>query len=184
MPTDHAILAPSASKRWMTCTPSARLEAREPQKDTAYTREGTIAHSMAEALLRGALAAQKDLKDYNGSLFLEWPAERKHVVEMGGADLLKAFAAVYCPVAREHSKLHARHEDHREFKPLGGMQGHQSHGIGFVVFIVDISYKSDAFHEALEREFLAAAFGLLLLFKYYRLELHEVFYAAVSLDAA
>ena len=93
MPTDHAILAPSASKRWMTCTPSARLEAREPQKDTAYTREGTIAHSMAEALLRGALAAQKDLKDYNGSLFLEWPAERKHVVEMGGADLLKAFTA-------------------------------------------------------------------------------------------
>ena len=51
MPTTHAILAPSASKRWMTCAPSARLEAQVPSKDTAYTREGTIAHSMAEALL-------------------------------------------------------------------------------------------------------------------------------------
>ena len=55
MPTDHAILAPSASKRWMACAPSARLEAALPQKDTAYTREGTIAHGMAETLLRTAL---------------------------------------------------------------------------------------------------------------------------------
>lgn len=57
MPTTHAILAPSASKRWMTCTPSARLEAQVPSKETAYTREGTIAHSMAEALLLTALDA-------------------------------------------------------------------------------------------------------------------------------
>lgn len=55
MPTTHAILAPSASKRWMTCPPSARLEAQVPSKDTAYTKEGTIAHSMAEALLNIAL---------------------------------------------------------------------------------------------------------------------------------
>ncbi len=58
MPTTHAILAPSASKRWMTCTPSARLEAQVPNKDTAYTREGTIAHSMAEALLLTARDSQ------------------------------------------------------------------------------------------------------------------------------
>lgn len=51
MPSKHAILSPSASKRWMTCTPSARLEAEVPNRDTAYTREGTIAHAMAEFLL-------------------------------------------------------------------------------------------------------------------------------------
>lgn len=51
MPTNHAILAPSASKRWMTCAPSARAEAAIPSQDTAYTREGTIAHSTAEYLL-------------------------------------------------------------------------------------------------------------------------------------
>lgn len=51
----HALLAPSSAKRWMTCTPSARLEATVPGKDTAYTREGTIAHAMAEAILRDLL---------------------------------------------------------------------------------------------------------------------------------
>ena len=51
----HALLAPSSAKRWMTCHPSARLEATVPEKDTAYTREGTIAHAMAEAILRDLL---------------------------------------------------------------------------------------------------------------------------------
>ena len=51
----HALLAPSSAKRWMTCTPSARLEATVPNKDTAYAREGTIAHAMAEAILRDLL---------------------------------------------------------------------------------------------------------------------------------
>ena len=51
MPSQHAILAPSASKRWMTCTPSARQEAKYPSKDSVYTREGTIAHSLAELAL-------------------------------------------------------------------------------------------------------------------------------------
>ena len=51
MPTDHAILAPSAASRWIKCTPSARLEEQMPNQDTAYTREGTIAHSIGEILL-------------------------------------------------------------------------------------------------------------------------------------
>ena len=56
----HALLAPSSAKRWMTCTPSARLEATMPEKDTAYTREGTIAHAMAEAILRDLLEQNLD----------------------------------------------------------------------------------------------------------------------------
>lgn len=61
----HALLAPSSAKRWMTCTPSARLEAAMPEKDTAYTREGTIAHAMAEAILRDMLAQKLDsVPDY------------------------------------------------------------------------------------------------------------------------
>ena len=56
----HALLAPSSAKRWMTCTPSARLEATRPDKDTAYTREGTIAHAMAEAMLRRLLELDAD----------------------------------------------------------------------------------------------------------------------------
>lgn len=48
----HALLAPSSAKRWMTCHPSARLEATMPEKETIFTREGTIAHAMAEKILR------------------------------------------------------------------------------------------------------------------------------------
>lgn len=52
MPSEHAILAPSAAKRWLTCTPSARLESLEPEQESSYAREGTLAHTVAEFLLK------------------------------------------------------------------------------------------------------------------------------------
>ena len=91
MPSSHAILAPSGSSRWMRCTPSARLEALVPEKDTIFTREGTIAHAMAEALLLGALGAQKDLREYDDEKRLEWPEKREHLIEMGGNALTQCF---------------------------------------------------------------------------------------------
>ena len=51
MPTDHAILAPSAASRWLKCAPSAHLEEQMPNQDTSYTREGTLAHAIGEILL-------------------------------------------------------------------------------------------------------------------------------------
>ena len=51
MPDVHALLAPSAAKRWMTCTPSARLEADMPESTSVYAKEGTFAHAIAENLL-------------------------------------------------------------------------------------------------------------------------------------
>lgn len=55
--TAHAILSASASKRWLTCQPSARLEATLPELKKAkgsfdYSQEGTMAHSLAEVKLR------------------------------------------------------------------------------------------------------------------------------------
>ena len=55
--TAHAVLSASASKRWLTCTPSARLEATLPEiKRSAgsfdYSQEGTMAHTLAEVKLR------------------------------------------------------------------------------------------------------------------------------------
>lgn len=46
----------------MTCTPSAVLESAMPEKETAYTREGTIAHAMAEGILRALL--EKDCQTF------------------------------------------------------------------------------------------------------------------------
>jgi hypothetical protein len=55
--TAHALLSASSSKRWLTCTPSARLEATLPEPKKApgsfdFSQEGTMAHSLAEAKLR------------------------------------------------------------------------------------------------------------------------------------
>lgn len=52
MPSKHAVLSPSSSKRWLACPPSARLEELMPNKETAYTREGTLAHALGEFFLR------------------------------------------------------------------------------------------------------------------------------------
>jgi Protein of unknown function (DUF2800). len=56
MPDKHAILAPSASKRWMTCAPSARAEEGCPERTTGFAEEGTIAHAAAERMLTLAKA--------------------------------------------------------------------------------------------------------------------------------
>ena len=55
--TAHAVLSASASKRWLTCTPSARLEATLPEPKRSpgsfdYSQEGTTAHLLAEVKLR------------------------------------------------------------------------------------------------------------------------------------
>jgi len=48
----HALLGASSSKRWLACPPSALLEKQFPNKDTAFSNEGTQAHSLGELYLR------------------------------------------------------------------------------------------------------------------------------------
>jgi len=44
----HALLSPSSSHRWLHCTPSAQLEAKEPsQIPSEYAEEGTEAHLLS-----------------------------------------------------------------------------------------------------------------------------------------
>lgn len=44
----HALLSASSSARWLACPPSALAAAAYPNPDTAFTREGTLAHEVAE----------------------------------------------------------------------------------------------------------------------------------------
>ena len=55
--TAHALLSASGSKRWLTCTPSARLEATLPEPKKApgsfdFSLECTTAHTLGEIKLR------------------------------------------------------------------------------------------------------------------------------------
>ena len=51
----HALLSPSASRRWLECPPSVRLTELMEDKPSAYADEGTLAHSIAEGKLKSHL---------------------------------------------------------------------------------------------------------------------------------
>lgn len=50
--TSHALLSPSGAERWLNCTPSARLETRFEDTAGNAAKEGTLAHSLGELMLR------------------------------------------------------------------------------------------------------------------------------------
>lgn len=49
---DHALLSASSAHRWLACPPSAVAAEAYPNQDTEYTREGTLAHEVAELVAR------------------------------------------------------------------------------------------------------------------------------------
>jgi hypothetical protein len=51
----HAVLSPSAAERWLTCTPSARLEQSFQETSSSYADEGTLAHELGEYIIRWKL---------------------------------------------------------------------------------------------------------------------------------
>lgn len=48
----HALLSASSSERWLACPPSAMAAELYSKKSTEYTREGTLAHEVAEMVAR------------------------------------------------------------------------------------------------------------------------------------
>lgn len=55
MPDSHALLSASGAHRWLSCPPSARLEADLPDSASDAAEQGTVAHALAEWKLRRAL---------------------------------------------------------------------------------------------------------------------------------
>ncbi len=49
----HALLSASSSSRWLACPPSAVAAEMYENADTEFTREGTLAHEVAEHIARG-----------------------------------------------------------------------------------------------------------------------------------
>ena len=63
VPRQHALLSASSAERWLTCTPSARMEEALPDRGSAYASDGTAAHAFAELRLR-YLLKQITKKEY------------------------------------------------------------------------------------------------------------------------
>ena len=59
----HALLSASSSSRWLKCPPSALASAGYKSADTAFTREGTLAHEVAEIVVRASFEGS-DLSHY------------------------------------------------------------------------------------------------------------------------
>lgn len=54
----HALLSASSSARWLACPPSAIAAEMYENADTDFTREGTLAHEVAEAVARAGIAGR------------------------------------------------------------------------------------------------------------------------------
>jgi len=51
----HAFLSPSSAHRWLACTPSAHFESNFPDNAGEAAKEGTVAHSLGDCLIKQAL---------------------------------------------------------------------------------------------------------------------------------
>ena len=61
MSKQHAILSASGVHRWLSCTPSARLELEFDDISGEAAFEGTAAHNLSEHKLRIALNIKSDV---------------------------------------------------------------------------------------------------------------------------
>ena len=80
-PTKHAVLGASSAKRWLHCTPSARLcqqyDRMFGQESTVYAVEGSQAHALCEAKLKKELGliTQEELEEERNKLGNQIPAD-------------------------------------------------------------------------------------------------------------
>ena len=91
----HALLSPSSASRWINCPPSALLNAEAGDRDTVFTREGTLAHAVAELKAR---------KHFIGMGPQKYGAALKKL-KKSSASSLKHSSMVYLRTAALHSVL-------------------------------------------------------------------------------
>ena len=80
---DHALLSASSAHRWLNCPPSAVAAEKYPNQDTDYTREGTLAHEVAEKV------AWARVNNYNVALNIDGVTEEMKDCAKGYADYIQ-----------------------------------------------------------------------------------------------
>ena len=78
----HAILSPSAAERWLHCTASALIEAKEEDRTTDYADEGTLAHAYCAKALKELVGEDASSEDEEIEKLAKWhSAEMDEAVE-------------------------------------------------------------------------------------------------------
>lgn len=120
-PSLHAILGASSAKRWLTCTPSARLCERLEKvfgkSESSFAREGTIAHALGELKIRNAIyhsdkmnttrlsrMTEEEREAYQGINDFRYKALREELAAEMGGDIPKDMEQAtdtYCDVVMD-----------------------------------------------------------------------------------
>lgn len=69
------MLSPSSAARWLNCTPSAKINADAGDRDTVFTREGSLAHAVAELKARKYFLTGIGPKKYEAAMAKHRAAE-------------------------------------------------------------------------------------------------------------
>lgn len=98
----HALLSPSGASRWIACTPSARMEEPFPDKAGEAAREGTLAHTLAELLLKKELGIKG--VDFNREMMYIVEDKLYHPDMLGYCEEYVAFVMEKYNAALKHTK--------------------------------------------------------------------------------
>lgn len=105
MPTNHAVLSPSAAERWISCPASVLVEKTGgTHQESIYAAEGTAAHALAELRTRAALDLTPGFDER--AAFGEWVDE--YGIEGGQLEEMELHTAAYTKLVRERSQVYPR----------------------------------------------------------------------------
>ena len=96
MALKHAKLSASGAHRWINCPGSVALEEDFPDSSSAYAKEGTLAHDLAELKLKkefvkgyGPKTYEKDLEPLKASEF--WARDMDHYTDLYKDEVKRVF---------------------------------------------------------------------------------------------
>ena len=90
----HAVLSPSSAARWLNCPPSAKINAEAGDRDTVFTREGSLAHAVAELKARKQFLTGIGPKRYEAAM-------AKHRADVLWQDEIDAHTDRYLEILKE-----------------------------------------------------------------------------------
>lgn len=143
MPEVHARLSASGAKRWMSCTPSVRLEEGFQDTSSTYAEEGTFAHALAELMINYNLKNIKKAefnKQFNKLKENEFYNKELHEYVEGYVNMVWEFVNEYKGKCVSVVVLTEQRLDFSEYVPDGFGTGDVVIIADYVVHVIDLKF--------------------------------------------